>query len=123
LTKLFLSNRKTDGAPTISGLVSQLIAVGTHYVSSDRLDTLRRRLKEFNSPILILTGTEDHLVRPINSAILRKALKCPLTVFDGVGHHIHQEVPESFNKTVEGILGQAKAESLADGIRQRIARL
>eukprot|EP01126_Amoeba_proteus_P011254 TRINITY_DN14514_c0_g1_i1.p1 TRINITY_DN14514_c0_g1~~TRINITY_DN14514_c0_g1_i1.p1 ORF type:complete len:301 (+),score=41.01 TRINITY_DN14514_c0_g1_i1:185-1087(+) len=70
------------------GLVGQLGAVFTHYVSSARLE----ELKNSKVPVLIMTGTKDKLVRPINSFLLKDILEPEeFIVFEGAGHMIHKE--------------------------------
>jgi pimeloyl-ACP methyl ester carboxylesterase len=83
LINQFFAEREQEGAPTLQGLVGQLAAVARHYISRKRLRALKRQLELQGAPILLLTGTEDHLVRPLNSFILKEVLDGRLIVFTG----------------------------------------
>eukprot|EP01122_Echinamoeba_exundans_P006452 TRINITY_DN1819_c0_g1_i2.p1 TRINITY_DN1819_c0_g1~~TRINITY_DN1819_c0_g1_i2.p1 ORF type:complete len:241 (+),score=27.09 TRINITY_DN1819_c0_g1_i2:540-1262(+) len=103
----FLAEREKEGAPTLQGLVGQLAAVARHYISRKRLRALKRQLESQGAPILLLTGTEDHLVRPLNSFILKEVLDGRLIVFTGCGHMINLEKPDLFNQLLEQHFDQA----------------
>lgn len=97
LIKEFLLEREREGGPSLAGLIGQLSAVARHYISRKTLRNLKKQLNAQGSPILLMTGTEDHLVRPLNSFILKEVLDAKLIVFTGCGHMIHMEKPELFN--------------------------
>jgi len=65
-----------------------------------RHDTLNR-LNLIKSETLVLTGTEDKLIIPGCSNILAKKIpKSTLIKIDNVGHGLHFEMPDIFNKIV-----------------------
>jgi hypothetical protein len=45
--------------------------------------------------------SNQQLVPPTNSHLLKKALKAELVVLEGLGHMIHSEDPQAFNALVE----------------------
>lgn len=79
-----------------STLFCHMFAVFSHYLTWDRVQALR----DAAFPILVLTGTEDKLVRVQNSHKLAKSLGADLKVMDGCGHLINVENPELFNHLV-----------------------
>jgi len=79
------------------GFVGQLGAVLMHYVSTTRL----QELKKSKVPVMIMTGTKDRLVRPTNSRILKGILDPEeFIVLDGAGHMIHQECAAVVNQAL-----------------------
>lgn len=64
---LYKETVKSLPPPVLHGLKSQVLAVNTHSVGKDRLETLR----DSKIPILICTGDTDHLVNPKASEYLR----------------------------------------------------
>lgn len=83
--------------PSATGFLGHLKTVLTHSVSFSRLD----QLKNAGIPILILTGTIDDLVPPINSHTLHKCLEVSeIIVFEGAGHCINLECEEQFNEAI-----------------------
>ncbi|KAI8819096.1 Alpha/Beta hydrolase protein [Fimicolochytrium jonesii] len=67
----------------------QIWAVQRHYVSPARL----RRIAQLQIPVLVMTGTDDLLIRPSNSHHLAHHLSCPLKEFPSAGHGLPQERP------------------------------
>ncbi|KAJ3036160.1 hypothetical protein HDV00_003016 [Rhizophlyctis rosea] len=78
------------------GAMAQLGACITHYVSDERLRSLKGKL-----PILIVTGTWDNLIRPVNSHRLASILDARLEIFDGCGHALVSEQPKRYNALLE----------------------
>jgi len=78
------------------GFLGQAKAVHTHYVSNQRLSFL----KNSGVPILIMTGTYDFLVKPVNSHFLHKFLSAEIEIFEGAGHCINIECEDKFNKAL-----------------------
>ncbi|KAJ3213463.1 hypothetical protein HK099_007373, partial [Clydaea vesicula] len=74
-------SKKTRASP-LRGFLGQLSAVFTHHISLDRLEKLKNSQINF----LVCTGTEDNLIKPVNSIYLAKMLDCKLQVFEKVGH-------------------------------------
>jgi len=73
-------------------LIQQMSAVLTHYVSSKRLYSLRRRF-----PILVMTGSNDLIIHPSHSIEIAKTLDAELKIFDGVGHALTEECLDQIN--------------------------
>jgi len=73
-------------------LVQQMSAVLTHYVSSKRLHSLRRRF-----PILVMTGSNDLIVHSSHSLKMAKVMAADLKVFDGIGHALTEECLDQVN--------------------------
>lgn len=134
LVSQFLAERETEGAPTLQGLVGQLAAVARHYISRKRLRGLKKQLESQGAPVLLLTGTDDNLVRPLNSFILKEILDAKLIVFSGTtypkairhsfascsfhpasltgcGHMLNLEKPDLFNRLLAQHLAQATASA------------
>jgi len=95
ITFRYLERAKKTRLPTAQGLLGQLAAVGTHYVSAERL----RTISSYPVPKLILTGTLDNLVRPTNSTYLANILEgSNLVVITGGGHALIGERYEQVNE-------------------------
>ncbi|KAF9122351.1 hypothetical protein BGW39_009795 [Mortierella sp. 14UC] len=72
--------------------VAQSWAALFHHVSTARLAQIRSS----GLPILVVTGTQDHFVRPSGSHHLAKELGAPLIVFEGSGHALPSEQTETY---------------------------
>jgi len=97
LSKEYRDNIRTMGYQMIKfwGTIGQVKAVLTHFISKERL----AQFKTSGIPILIMTGTEDELVKPVNSHSLGKFFDtaAELIVFEGAGHIINVECEDRFN--------------------------
>ncbi|KAG9305600.1 hypothetical protein G9A89_001661 [Geosiphon pyriformis] len=82
---------------TLQGNLGQLAACIKHNVSLDRLASIRK----FIPQILVITGTQDNLVRPTNSFFLRDHLNADFEIFEGCGHALPSEQAERYNNTLE----------------------
>ena len=93
--------------PTSHGLHFQADAVLEH----DTYD----RLEQIRSRTLVMTGDEDTLIDPKNSAILAERIpNAELQIFEGLRHAFHLERPDLANKAIiEFILG-TRLEAKAD---------
>ena len=93
--------------PTSHGLHFQADAVLEH----DTYD----RLEQIRSRTLVMTGDEDTLIDPKNSAILAERIpNAELQTFEGLRHAFHLERPDLANKAIiEFILG-TRLEAKAD---------
>lgn len=85
-------------APKIWAILGHIKSVFTHYVSYPRL--LSIRFSSFST--LIIVGTEDKLVREINSQILAKVLGAHILTLHGAGHGLPSEKPKEINKALHG---------------------
>jgi len=94
LRKNYVDQANALPKPTAAGFLGHTRACLTHFVSNERLSYIR----ESGLPILIMTGTYDHLVKPVNSHNLRKILKAEIEIFEGAGHIINVECEDKFNE-------------------------
>jgi len=93
LIRRITSEPKTD----LKGVIGQMGAVSTHYVSIDNL----KKLQQSGIPIVIMTGTDDNLVKPSNSHSLKEYLKpAEFLVFEGAGHAVNVECFDEFNACI-----------------------
>lgn len=82
-----------------------MAAALTHHVSQDRLHRISRNIPK----VLILTGDDDHLVRPSNSVYLKKQMpEAEFVQWKDTGHGIHVEHKEEFNALLEKAFEEAK---------------
>lgn len=96
---------------TFMGTISQMAAGLTHHVSPDRLRQISRTIPK----VLILTGDEDHLVRPSNSVYLKQHMpEAELLQWQNTGHGINVQWNSRFNTLLERVFeeGRQRAESL-----------
>ena len=63
-------------------------------------------LDAHNIPILLLTGSRDHLCRKRTIDHIRKSLRCDAQVIEGAGHLVISEAPEPTNKTLLALLAR-----------------
>lgn len=63
-------------------------------------------LDAYNIPILVLSGSRDHLCRKRTLAHIRKSLRCDPQVIDGAGHLILSETPDRVNAAIVRLLGK-----------------
>lgn len=61
-------------------------------------------LDAYNIPVLLLSGSQDHLCRKRTLKHISKSLRCSPQVIDGAGHLILSETPERVNKALVGLL-------------------
>jgi pimeloyl-ACP methyl ester carboxylesterase len=65
----------------------------------DDMEELRRAPEQIHSPTLLVWGARDGAVDPESAQILLRRLRQgELTVIDGAGHLLFEEVPEEFNR-------------------------
>lgn len=94
MTHRYLARARKVRPQPMAGMLGQLAAVGTHYVSESRL----KKITAAPIPKLILTGTIDNLVRPTNSTYLAKVLEGNLVVIPGGGHALIGQCYEEVNE-------------------------
>ncbi|KAJ3393226.1 hypothetical protein HDU92_007921 [Lobulomyces angularis] len=93
-----MARRSTKSrAATLKGYLLQVGAILTHHVSKERLHILR----DSGIEILVVTGTEDNLVKPENSEYLAKNLNAKLIVFEDAGHNPHNQLQKDYNDLLE----------------------
>ncbi|KAI0002146.1 alpha/beta-hydrolase [Russula compacta] len=91
------------------GAISQMWAGLTHHVQTNRLAQISQTIPK----VLILTGDQDHLVRPSNSAYLKKQMpEAEYIVWKDTGHVVSAQHVERFNALLERVFaeGQARLE-------------
>ena len=86
----------------LRGMLGQVSAILAHRTLSS-LTTLRPL------PSLVITGTADSMVRPLNSEHLASALDAELLCFAGSGHAIHVEQAEAVNAALRGLFARGGA--------------
>lgn len=94
------------------GALSQLLAGLTHYVSPGRLRAISKSIPK----ILILTGDEDHLVSPRNSAYLASCMpEAEYVVWENTGHAIMMQRVEGFDAIVEKVVDEGRRKVMREG--------
>ncbi len=82
----------------LMGHVSQMVAGLTHSVSQEGL----RKISGSIGKVTIVTGDDDHLVRPSMSRALKASMpEAELVEWQGTGHGIHVQRRRWFNDMVE----------------------
>jgi pimeloyl-ACP methyl ester carboxylesterase len=82
---------------------SQVWAALTHHVSPARLTQIRES-------VLIVTGTDDQLVRHSASLYMQKHLGCPMSVCEGSGHVIPSEQTVAYCSLVEELVQRSQGD-------------
>jgi len=78
---------------TLDGLIGQFEAVLAH----DAAD----RLRMIKAPTLVITGTEDRLIKPISSEVIANLVpKAKLVKVEGGSHNFSVEMRSEFNREV-----------------------
>ncbi|KIO27116.1 hypothetical protein M407DRAFT_243460 [Tulasnella calospora MUT 4182] len=81
-----------------------MAATMTHYVSPNRLRTIAASVPK----VYIMTGDEDHLVRPENSYHLKSCMpEAEFEVWENFGHSVFAQHPKRF--------GEKMAQVMQDG--------
>ncbi|KAI0042717.1 alpha/beta-hydrolase [Auriscalpium vulgare] len=89
------------------GALSQMWAGLSHSVSPARL----RHISASIPKVLIITGDEDHLVRPSESKYLKDHMpEAEYTLWENTGHALHGQYPKKFNPLLERVFGEGAAK-------------
>ena len=89
------------------GAISQMWAGLTHHVQAGRLAQISKTIPK----VVILTGDEDHLVRPTNSAYLKKHMaEAEYVVWKDTGHVVNLQHVERFNALLERVFQEGEAK-------------
>ncbi|KAI9441697.1 Alpha/Beta hydrolase protein, partial [Lactarius indigo] len=92
--------------PNPLGVVSQMWAGLTHHVEAERLAQISKSIPK----VLILTGDQDHLVKPSNSVYLSKHMpEAEYVVWKETGHAVHMQHVERFNALLERVFLEGRA--------------
>jgi len=87
------------------GGISQMWAGLTHHVGAKRLAQISKTVPK----VLILTGDQDHLVRPTNSAYLSEHMpEAESIVWKDTGHVVSMQRVERFNTLLERVFRQGQ---------------
>jgi pimeloyl-ACP methyl ester carboxylesterase len=87
--------------PTPHGMRNQSLAIAAH----DAYD----RLPQIRHPTLVITGDEDSLIHPENSALLADRIpNAELRVFHGLKHAFHLERPDLVNSLIIDFIESAR---------------
>lgn len=91
----FIQNITRSRRQPLYANIAQTMACLRHHVSDERLLNIRAS----GLPVMIITGTTDHLVRPEYSYHMKKVFAegARFEVFEGSGHAIPAEQPERYN--------------------------
>jgi len=95
------------------GAFSQMWAAFTHHVQPERLAQISKTIPK----VSILTGDQDHLVRPSNSAYLKKHMpEAEYIIWKDTGHVVCIQHVERYNALLErGFLeGEARLTGSRD---------
>lgn len=65
-------------------------------------------LDAHNIPILVLSGSRDHLCRKKALDHIRRSLRCEMQVIEGAGHLVISETPDRVNSALVALLGKQK---------------
>lgn len=88
------------------GTLSQMAAALTHYVSTTRLAKISSSIPK----VLIITGDQDHLVRPSNSSYMKKYMpEAELLEWVDTGHAIQVQQMDRFNGTLERVFKEGRS--------------
>jgi pimeloyl-ACP methyl ester carboxylesterase len=88
---------KLSSLYVVKGFAGQLEAILAHD-TADRLGTI-------NAPTLVITGTEDRLIKPISSEVMANLVpKAKLVKVEGGSHGFCGEMSGEFNREVLGFL-------------------
>lgn len=87
--------------PMMVGIAGQLGAIARHYVAANKLRGLRKKLAAQGTPLLLVSGSEDLLVRLTNSDSLQETFACPHKKIDNTGHMLHYQEPREFNAVLQ----------------------
>lgn len=65
-------------------------------------------LDAYDIPILVISGSRDHLCRRRTINHIRKAMRCNPQVIRGAGHLVQSETPDAVNAAIVGLLAQER---------------
>lgn len=104
---------------SVSSVLKQTLAVATHYVSWERLETLR----SYRLDVLVVSGEQDKLVGHWNSRILSETLCAKWLHFADAGHGVAEQYADEVNAAIEELVRNAHEQNPPSGrgprLRQR----
>ncbi len=99
----------------LDGIVRQVSAVITHYVSWERLE----RIKSYNLQVLVVTGELDNLVGYWNGRTLAQTLNGKLLHYKDAGHGVSEQYATQVNRAIDDNIKLAAKNHDAENISQR----
>jgi hypothetical protein len=88
------------------GAISQMWAGFTHHMQPERL----RQISKTIPKVMIVTGDQDHLVRPSNSAYLKEHMpEGEYIVWKDTGHVVCAQHVGRYNGLLEGVFLEGEA--------------
>jgi pimeloyl-ACP methyl ester carboxylesterase len=112
-TDIYLHRIEITRPQALVGALSQMSAAITHHVTPARLSQISSSIPK----IAIVTGDQDNLVTPSNSAYLKKQMKeAEYIVFENTGHGIHAQRKEQFNALLERVIRESRDRSIPVGV-------
>jgi len=108
-TEGFLKRYYTARPQPFIGVISQMAAGLTHRVSGDRLREISRLIPK----VVIVTGDEDHLVKPERSRFIKANMpEAELIEIAGTGHAIHLQRTKEVNGIIARAIREGRSRSL-----------
>jgi pimeloyl-ACP methyl ester carboxylesterase len=105
--KAFIRRIAVTTPQAFMGHISQMAAGLTHHCTPDRLRMISKSIPK----VAIVTGDDDHLVRPRNSFRLKAAMpEAELLQWEHTGHSIHVQRVKEFNALIERVCTEARKE-------------
>lgn len=81
--------------------LNQMYAAVRHWISPERLAKIKEAMSPTDKRVLVITGTNDNLVKPTNSFYLADKLQAELKVYAGAGHAVITEKFQEYNQLIE----------------------
>ncbi|KAH9066039.1 alpha beta-hydrolase [Lactarius deliciosus] len=107
-TILYNERAAITRVPNPVGAFSQMWAGLTHHVEAERLAQISKAIPK----VLILTGDQDHFIRPSNSAYLSEHMpEAEFVVWTDTGHVVNVQYVERFNTLLERVFLEGRARS------------
>ncbi|KAH7107763.1 alpha/beta-hydrolase [Auriculariales sp. MPI-PUGE-AT-0066] len=104
---MYLRRIEVTRPQQLIGHLSQMASALTHRVTPDRLRMISKSIPK----VLIITGDQDHLVRPSNSLRLKKEMpEAEYIQWKDCGHVIHGQYQSRFNDLLERIFAEGRAK-------------
>lgn len=104
VAQIYLHRIEITRPQTLIGSFSQMSAGLTHHVTPARLSQISSIPK-----VAIVTGDQDNLVAPSNSAYLKEHMKeAEYVVFENTGHSVQAQRKERFNELLERVFREGR---------------
>ena len=108
----YLRRHEITRPQTFIGSVSQMLAGLTHNVTPARLASISSSIPK----VMIVTGDQDNLVAPENSAYLAQHMKeAEYIVFEETGHAIHAQRKKRYNALLQRVFSEGREKAVNIG--------